>query len=283
MLKKIDKFSILSILLSIAIVLTAITASVACTEGDISCAELGGYELRLTDTVQDIDSTTFKYDLIAVSTSKNVSILDMLVPVCSDDNDLYNSETGQPSGWEVYLPGEGSPSTSYGEGVYQYYVFEQNFNSPGTVYLKTPKASVGPTSVAAKIGTKLETDKILGPDCFNAKTASVTEQTVQLDLFKDPDRIMNISQDPSGALLSVSAYDGSGYVPVPVKDLKTFPVWVCVNPVLDSNGDFLRCDPIIGDPDGMLPITYMPDGVGRFGKNTCYAAFIAGRYAYYCY
>ena len=292
MLTKTDKFLIQSVLLFITIVFTAMTASAACTEAEkaaFTCAEIGGYELRIdTDTfpTQDDVSTTFSYKLIPLQgTTKNVSMIDMLVPVCRDNNAIVDVDTGPSSGWYAYPAGEGSSSTNFGEGVFQYFVFEQTFDSSkkDTFYLASSKASAGPTSFGLKIGPKLEAGEILGPACFDAQTASVVEQVVQLDLFKDPDRIMTIEQDPSGDLLSVSALDGGEYVSVTVKDLKTFPVWVCVYPNLDEGGKFLNCNLGPNLEPGMLPITHMPDGVGRFGENTCYAAFIAGRYAYYCY
>jgi hypothetical protein len=285
------KFIRLSFTAIVAVVLllaaTRIEAAEPCMSAEVSahtCFEAGGYVMRTVSPfpVQNTDGTTvFNYTLLPLpGTSKNVSLIDLLVPVCNTDltgdgvaDNAITIWTGDPNGWHSYVPGAGSSSTNFGAGITTYVVFEQSFNSSGPFYLHTTKAIARVTSSAFKIGNSLYSGTILGPDCYVPKVASTVEQVIQLDPLR-PGRFITVLKDADGSLLSILDENNQ---PLALKKLSDSPAWVCLDPILDSSGNYLSCN---GD---LLPITYMPEGVGRAGKHTCYPVFYGSFMSTRCY
>jgi hypothetical protein len=273
----------------VAMLFGATAVEATCSTAQLSaatCFDAGGYEVTTVSPfpLQISEGSAIFYYTIAPlpGTSKNVSTIDILVPVCNSDfnfdgivDNLIQISTGDPNGWRSYPPGQGSSNTNYGMGVYQDSVFEQNFNIPtsGQFYLHTTRAVSGGTSMGLKIGNSLYAGLILGPACYLPKVASTVEQVIQLDPLI-PSRFWTILKDADGTLLQILDENNQ---PLALQNLGNSPVWVCVDPILDSSGNYSGCN------SSYLPITYMPDGVGRFGKHTCYYALINGTYTKKCY
>jgi hypothetical protein len=236
-----------------------------------TCFQAGGYEVRTVEpfpTQNNDGSTTFNYTVMPLpGTSKNVSTIDILAPVCNLDY-RYNGPdntigiwTGDPNGWRSYPPGTGSSNTSYAFGVYQVYVFEQSFNSFGPFYLHTTKADLGVTSMGLKIGATLYAGEILGPACYLYKIATTTSQKIQLNP-KNPDQYITVTFNTDGSVVSVTAHKNGQDVPLAWHDLSE-----------------------LGEVNG-LPVTYMPDGAIMKTSNTddpCYNYFNGTRYCQTCY
>jgi hypothetical protein len=278
----------LMVISAISLMFTATSAEANCSKEDLDsarCLVIGGYVVRVDSAdfpIQHNDwSTTFLYQIYKLpGTSNNISTINMLVPVCNDDFNLdgivdnwISVATGDPNGWKSYPPGQGSSNTNYGAGVYQYSVFEQSFNSAGSFYLHTTKASAEPTSIAFKIGSKLHAGTILGPTCYKPQIAGASIQVVPLDPL-NPQRFITIMKNADGSLEAVFDENNN---PLPLENFASFPLWVCVDPILDASGNYLGCS------SPFLPITHMPDGIGRFGTHTCYTAFVGGRLSTTCY
>ncbi len=252
--------------LAIAVSLfTASQAGATCQPDEIAaltCLDTGGFEVRTTPfpTQNDDGTTTFNYTIAPLpGTAKNVSTLDMLVPLCNVDfnsdgivDNLILISTGDPNGWRMYPAGQGSSNTNYGLGVTQFTVFEQNFSSStaASFYLHTTKAVSGATSLGLKIGSQLFYSSILGPACFMGKTASTTAQIIQVDpLISEKTVTVLKNADGSFAQDSSSLFDSQ--------------VWVCSNPILNSDGTYASCN------DPLTQLTFISDGsVLKFGKHS---------------
>ncbi|MGW8194983.1 MAG: hypothetical protein ACWGOX_12035, partial [Desulforhopalus sp.] len=266
------------ILLFIASAFTAMSASAACTAEEkaaLTCADIGDYALRISNDifpVQDDIYSIFEYTLDGSATTKNVSIIDMLVPVCSDENFLYDDAliaTGPASGWTFYEDGDGSPSTNFGTGVLQYATFERNFDK-STFDLTTYKASAGPTTVGFKIGSKLYVGEILGPACYRPQMGTVTFQVITLN----EDKKVRVTKDPTGEVTGVAfscGVDAEGQdIWCPADLEEAVKLYACAN--FDTYG---ACT-------DTQQVSYMPEGVVKIGTNTtvCYRTLAGSLYCY---
>ncbi len=272
----------------------AIQAEAACLQGEIdasTCLDTGGFEIRVATApfpTDNIDgTTTFTYTATPLpGTSKNISTVDMLVPVCNSDfnsdgivDNAISISTGDPNGWKQYPAGQGSSNSNYGLGVTQYSVFEQNFSSStaASFYLHTTKAAAGATSVGLKIGSQLFYGSILGPVCYQGKVATTTSQVIQIDPFI-PEKTVTVMKNADGSF----AQDSSS--------LFNSEVWACSNPVLNSDGSYAGCN------DPLSQLTFVSEGcVLKFGRQsmikvsgssggtaslTCYCCkIISGKYS----
>lgn len=288
MLTSKNRSMLLILLAAVLMLLPAVQAEAACSTAELNaftCLDAGGFEVKVVGTpfpIQNSDgSSTFTYVATPLpGTTKNISTIDILVPVCNLDFNLDGIidnaialSTGAPSGWRNYPPGQGASNSSFGLGDTQNSVFEYSFNTAGQFFLQTTKAVSGVTSMGLKIGSQLAYGAILGPACFQGKVATTTTQVISLDPL-NPGRFISIVKGADGSLIQVLDENGN---PLLLQDLKDSPVWVCVDPILDASGNYQSCN------SSLLPITYMPDSVGRFGKHTCYPVFICGKYSLRCY
>lgn len=240
----------------------------------LTCTSGGGYDIRVVQGPNgefpvnndpnycDGAANCFTYS-VTQNTSKNISQLDMLIPVCTSTTGIDNSitvQTGYPSGFHISYPGEGGQNTQWAEGVYQDYVLEYSFNTTDSFWLQTTKAGAAMTSMAWHIGNSMYSGKILGPACYQAKIATAVAKKIQLNP-KDPNQYIIVTFGTDGNVLSVT----------------------------DNNGNQLAWHPLsdLGEVNG-LPVTYMPDGsIMKTGSSSdgdpCYNYFYGGRYGTVCY
>ncbi|MEJ2695816.1 MAG: hypothetical protein P8013_04135 [Candidatus Sulfobium sp.] len=273
---------------AVVLSLAATQAGAQCTAEELSastCFVTGGYEVRTVAPlfpVQNPDSTTtFNYTVTPVSTSKNISMIDMLVPICSVNNAIQTA-TGDPNGWGSYgdpyvgqTKGSGSPSTGFGLGNMQYFVFEQNFDSSGTFYIHTTKAASQPTSMALKIGNTLYAGSILGPACYDAGVGSTVSQEFAVDPLVHPGVKLKVEKQSNGNIISVTATDKDGQpLPVTTLSLKDYPYWVC----LDADWHYSNGIPVYDGCNGDLsPVTHIPEGAFlKFGNSSWISYTIGG-------
>lgn len=265
------------VLLFLALVIAQMSVAshveATCTPAELSaatCFSAGGYDIRTVPGPNgefpvnnnagfcNGAANCFTYS-VTQNTTKNISQLDVLIPVCASNNSISNAITvltGSPSGWHVSAPGDGGQNTSWAYGVYQDYVLEYSFNTTNNFWLATTPARAAKTSMAMHIGTGLYAGAILGPACSQPKIATTTMQKIQLN-----------PNNPDAFIIVTSGTDGT------------------VESVVDNTGTELTWHDLseLGPVNG-LPVTYMPDGsVMKTGTNSCYSYFYLGRYCTRCY
>ncbi len=277
-------------MVAVALMLSATSVGAACTAEELAsatCFTGGGFEVRTVAPfpIQNSDGTTaYNYSILPLpGTTKNVSTVDILVPLCNSDfnldgiiDNLIKISTGDPNGWRSYPPGQGSSNTNYGLGATQYSVFEQNFSTPpnGSFYLHTTKGVSGNTSMALKIGSQLAYGTILGPACYEGKTAATTGEVIQLDPL-NPALFITVFRGADGGVEEV--LDAFGNIATGSR-LSDSQIWVCNNPILNSDGSYNGCN------DPLSQLTFVPDGAAlRFGKHTLTKKFISSGGVTYTY
>ncbi len=247
------------VLVSVVLLCAATNAQATCSTAELAaytCLSAGGYDIRIVPGPNgefpvnnnpgfcNGAANCFTYSATQ-NTTKNISSLDLLVPVCTSTNGVDNSIvalTGSPSGWHTSAPGVGGWTTGWAWGVYQDYVLEYSFNTAGSFWLATTPAGSAQTSMAFKIGSALYAGAILGPACYQPQIAATTSQRIQLDP-NNPDAFIIVTFRTDGSVVSVTDSAGN---PLPLQDISTLTF---------GNG---------------LPLTYMPNGVLKAGNHCCY-------------
>ncbi len=260
-------------LVAVTLLCAATRVEASCSTEELqafTCFSAGGYDIRIVPgpngefPVNNNPSycsgaaNCFTYS-VTQNTSKNISQLDVLIPVCTSNNGINNSIvvlTGYPSGWHVSAPGAGGQNTSWAYGVYQDYVLEYSFNMTSNFWIATTQAKAGQTSMAMHIGTGLFAGAILGPACYQPLIATTTTQKIQLDP-NNPNAYIIVTLGTDGSVISVTDNTGAQLA------------WHDLSELGSVNG---------------LPVTYMPNGaIMKTGTNSCYNYFYLGRYCQACY
>jgi hypothetical protein len=140
---------------------------------EIVKSEGGEFPVPDTCIVNETSTPCWKYEYSITGPARRkcgsyaVSQIDMLIPVC-DPNPIsilgYN-----PSGFQQYNPGQGDSTTNFGIGDLQDYVIKWTYKvNPGDTkrfWVETSLSKAKETSMALKVGSKLEAGVILGPAC----------------------------------------------------------------------------------------------------------------------
>jgi hypothetical protein len=144
-------------------------------ERSYNCFSAGGYVVEF-DGVTD-GNTKFNYSLTAVSTSKNVSIIDLLIPVCEPP---ILVSTGDPNGWSQSCDGCGGGSTGWGN-VAGFTVAEQSFDSNVFYFRSADPAGIDRTAIGIKIGNQIYSGSINGPSCTTPLETTCKDVTSNVD------------------------------------------------------------------------------------------------------
>lgn len=213
----------------------------------------------------------FSYDVSGGGT--NVSLIDLLVPVCYDDingdgitgdNDIMLLST-DPSSGKLLDPGVGDTANGYfGVSILDTRVLKLPYNiMTGNTFrftFWTTRAKSRNTSIQLKSGNKLFAGIVKGPECYLPVPGTTTYKEVLFDPLH-PDSIVKVAYSADGSVLGVYNLDGT-----PISPLSFTDVQCSVN----------------GGP--LKPVSFMTEEcLVRLDFHTCLYKNIGGRlYPYSC-
>jgi hypothetical protein len=286
MRKKTSMILFCTVFLSIVLLLGTTKADAACSpteEAAGNCFVAGGYKVQFTGAFNNY--TEFGYMLTPDGTNKNVSIVDLLIPICDPP---ITVSSGDPSGWSQSEPGAGGQSTGWGN-VAGFTVAEINFDTDLPNLKTNAPTGADKTAMGLKIGNKIYSGVINGPACI-LPPPPIVIGAEYISVEGHPDYLMQVNKDVYGNLREICLVTNPDHIQVACTtggEITYDGIKINLGDLGDTlivcrTGDLTASTPTV-DVTTCDYLTFATESEVKGGHTTCGFKFKSGRYAYTCW